>query len=212
MMQKIGSAVAFILLLLAGGGSYFALKSHMASEIYRDRLEELGRDYENLAREYQDAVRKSAVTELRVQEGSLSVLVRAADGVLEEIETPYDPSREIYIDYVLLNGRLWIRRIFDHDTPPSQGLVIDPRRVDVNWHAQKDEAHGKAVYRQLSTGRWAVTVTGSGALGLTKVSDDTSITLISPPEIRDFSELEEAIRQDLADIGPVEIVQRWLSR
>ena len=93
MFQKIGSAIGLILIVVAGGGGYIAVKSHMESEIYRERLHELGADYTRLANEYHEAVRKSAVTELRVQDNELSVLVRTADGVLEEIPTPFDPRR-----------------------------------------------------------------------------------------------------------------------
>lgn len=211
MFQKIGSAIGLILIVVAGGGGYIAVKSHMESEIYRERLHELGADYTRLANEYHEAVRKSAVTELRVQDNELSVLVRTADGVLEEIPTPFDPRREIYIDFVVMNGRLWIRRVFDQETPPSQAVLINPRLVDINWDERSDQEYGKAVYRRLGEGRWAVTVTGSGALGLTQVSADARIDLVSPPEVRDFSELEESIRKDVSEIGPGEVVRRLLN-
>lgn len=211
MFQKIGSAIGLILIFAAGGGGYFAVKSHMESEIYRDRLQSLGADYTRLASDYQEAVRKSAVTELRVKDNELSVLVRTADGVLEEIETPFDPSREIYIDFVVMNGRLWIRRVFDQNTAPSEAILINPRLVDINWDERGDKDYGKAVYRRLGEGRWAITVTGSGALGLRQVSADAGIDLVGPPEIRDFSELEETIRKDLSEIGPGEVVRRLLN-
>lgn len=211
MFQKIGSAVAFILLVVAGGGGYIAVKSHLESEIYRDRLQALGEDYTRLAADYQDAVRKSAVTELRVRDNQLSVLVRTMEGVLEEIPTPFDPRREIYVDYVVLDNRLWIRRIFDHETPPSEAILINPRLLDINWDERSGQEYGKAVYRRLGEGRWAVTVTGSGALGLRQVSADSSIDLVTPPEIRDFSELQESIRKDISEIGPGEVVRRLLN-
>ncbi|MCC5834163.1 MAG: hypothetical protein JJU20_05470 [Opitutales bacterium] len=211
MFQRIGSAIGLILLVVAGGGGYIAVKSHMESEIYRDRLQTLGADYTRLAADYQEAVRKSAVTELRVQDNKLSVLVRTADGVLEEIDTPFDPRREIYIDFVVMNGRLWIRRVFDQETPPSQAVLINPRLIDINWDERSGEEHGKAVYRRLGEGRWAITVTGSGALGLRQVSADAGIDLVGPPEIRDFSELEQSIRKDISEIGPGEVVRRLLN-
>lgn len=212
MGQKIGAALSFILLVLAGTGGYFAMRAHLASEIYRDRLVELSQEYEQLAEEYRAAVRKSAVTELRVFEGKLSVIIRTSEGVFRELETPYDPTGEIYVDYVVLNNRLWIRRVFDQHTSPSQGIIIDPRFVDIDWQDRADEEHGKAVYRRLSEGRWAITVTGSGALGLQRISADARIEWVSAPEIRDFSELEESIRRDSERIGPVEIARRLVGR
>lgn len=212
MSQKIGAALSFILLVLAGSGGYFAMRAHLASEIYRDRLVELSKEYEQLSDLYQEAVRKSAVTELRVVDGRLSVIIRTSEGVIRELDTPYDPSGEIYVDYVVLNNRLWIRRVFDRETSPSQGIIIDPRFADVDWQSRSDEEHGKAVYRRLSEGRWAVTITGSGALGLQRVSPNAHIDLVPAPEVRDFSELEESIRRDTERIGPMEIVKRLVGR
>ena len=69
-------------------------------------LESLARDYSALRETYNEAVRKSVVTELLVKNGTLCVVVRNAAGERETIETPFDPSREIYVDYVLVDGRL----------------------------------------------------------------------------------------------------------
>ncbi len=188
------------------------MRAHLASEIYRDRLVELSREYEHLAEQYQEAVRKSAVTELRVFNGKLSVIIRTSEGVIRELETPFDPTGEIYVDYVVLNNRLWIRRVFDQQTSPSRGILIDPRFADVDWQERSEDEHGKAVYRRLSEGRWAVTITGSGALGLQRVSPNAHIELVPAPEIRNFSELEENIRRETERIGPVEIVKRLVGR
>ena len=49
------------------------VESRVAADIYRQRLTALGADYEALRGRYNEAVRKTAVTELLVKDGSLSV-------------------------------------------------------------------------------------------------------------------------------------------
>jgi hypothetical protein len=100
-------------------------------------------------------------------EGTLSVVIRTADGDTQVLNSPFDPSQEIYVAYVVSNGRLWIRRVFDESTPPGQDMVIDPRFTDVDWSAD-EKSHGKAAYRALGEGHWVVDVTGDGSLGLAR--------------------------------------------
>jgi hypothetical protein len=95
------------------------------------------------------------------------VAIRDASGAVRTIETPFDPSREIYVDFVVLDGRLWIRRVFDDRTPPEQGVLIDPALAEIDW-SEDEAAHGKATYRALGPGRWIVSVTGDGSLGLAR--------------------------------------------
>jgi hypothetical protein len=187
----------------------------LAADVYRDRLARLAGEHEALRTSYNDAVRRSAVTELLVRDGSLSVLVRTPGpegSALREIETPFDPSREIYVDFAVLDGRLWIRRVFDERTPPSLGVVIDPELAQIEWAGAPGSGVrvGKAVYRSLSEGRWVVSVTGQGSLGLERVgpASDAPGELIAAPTVQTFDELPEADRQ-AAEIGWSDI-WRWL--
>ena len=159
----IALAVLAILLALMLVG-YLFFERQVAAEVYRDRLAEISGEYEQLRERYNTAISKTAVTELEVAGGVLTVRVRDAGGVIREIPTELDPSGEIYVDYVVLDGRLWIRRVFDANTPPAEALVIDPELADIEWPTG-ELAHGKAVYRSLDEGRWMVTVTGNGSLG-----------------------------------------------
>lgn len=168
--------------------TYQSLRARVAADVYRQRLDALATEYDHLQDLYNEAIRRTAVTELLVRDGTLSVRVRNALGLIREVETPFDPTREIYVDYVVLDGRLWIRRVFDSRTPPGEALVIEPQVADIDWNAE-NAAHGKAVYRLLDEGRWIVSVTGNGALGLTRAPDDAPVHLSSPPAIRDFDEV-----------------------
>lgn len=187
---------------VAAVGGYFGyrfVKADVASRIYERRLEELALDYKQLVDVYNDAVRRSAVTELVVKGSELSVRVRTIEGQTKSIPTPYDPRGEIYVDFVVLDGRLWIRRIFDSKTAPGEGLVIDPAIATVAWNADgtpksTDEGTrasvGKAVYRALSDGTWVVTVSGDGSLGLTKLEPGQEARLVVRPLIKDYQQIQ----------------------
>ncbi|HZW10762.1 MAG TPA: hypothetical protein VFF69_12735 [Phycisphaerales bacterium] len=202
-------------LAVAGGAcvlGYQFLRAGAAAEIYRTRLTQLADEYEGLRTTYNQAVRKTAVTELAVKDGKLSVLVVADGGVLREIETPYDPSAEIYVDYIVREGRLWIRRVFDAKTPPSQGVIIDPHFAAVAWGQEDAGAEvGKAVYRALGEGRWVVSVTGGGSLGLVKVADDAGVDLERAPAVQDFAAVTVEADRDVESIGLAEIWERLLT-
>jgi len=140
-----------------------------------------------LTKTYNEAVRKTAVTELIVKDRQLSVSIRSTDGELQNIPTPYDPSDEIYVDYVVIEGRLWVRRVFDNKTAPQEGILIDPSLFAINWDEQA--AHeGKAVYRALDEGRWIISVTGDGSLGLQKVNSEKEVPLHSAPAVNKYEE------------------------
>ena len=198
-----------VLTLVLGGLLYQSTHSRIATKIYRDRLQALDQEYQQLRHTYNEAVAKTAVTELIVEEGQLNVAIRTTQGVLKWIPTPFDPSREIYVDYVILDGRLWIRRVFDADTPPGRGLVIDPLHEAVDWPV-RGSAYGKAVYRALTDGRWQVTVTGDGSLGLAKVDDDTGVELISSPSVRDYDLIEKETSARVDKISPSQVIREWL--
>jgi len=209
-MTKALTTVAMAMLVSAGGwfGYRFA-ESKIAVDIYRDRLQTLSTEYEALIDQYNEAVRKTAVTELIVEDGELTVAIRQADGQVRTIETPFDPSMEIFCDYVLMDGRLWIRRVYDDATPPREGVVIDPDVNYVDWDAP-GARYGNAVYRSLDEGRWIVTVTGDGSLGLVKTDRDGPTPLSPPPQVRDYVEIEQQIRREVDSIGFSEVIGRAL--
>ncbi len=177
------------------------------AEIYRDRLSELARDNAALRDRYNQAVRQTAVTELVVTDGALAVVVRTLDGSLETIQTPFDPAREIYVDYVVREGRLWIRRIFDDRTPPGDGVLVDASIADIDWSQESSGAHGKAAYRQLSAGRWVVTVTGDGSLGLAPATGEP-VVLAPPPPVRRYPPVADEAADALRALEPREVAER----
>ncbi|MEM1167222.1 MAG: hypothetical protein AAGI30_13140 [Planctomycetota bacterium] len=141
-------------------------RAHLAGSIYRDRLSALADEYAVLRDQYNRAISRTAVTLVKVEDGEISVVVRTADGGEREIETPFEPGAELYVDYVVLDGRLWARRVFDEHTPASQGVVIEPSIDEVDW-ASSAAPHGKAIYRRLDgDGLWTISVSGNGALSL----------------------------------------------
>jgi len=211
-MMKLITALAVC--LVAGAASMFAWqwgRSQIEADVYKQRLRERVAAYEELADRYNTAIRRTAVTELLVEDGKLSVIIATADGSRRRIETPFDPSREIYADYVVLDGRLWIRRIFDDATAPGLGEVITPELTEVDWD-DPAAIDGRAVYRSLSEGRWVITATGNGALGLAPAPDDTEIDLQPTPEVRDFDQVVQDVEQEMAEVTPGEALRRLFIR
>jgi len=203
-MVRALTLVLLALVALAGFAAYRLVEASVAADVYRERLEQISADYERLRGDYNEAVRRTAVTELVVAEGRLSVVVRTATGELKSFDTPFDPSREIYVDYVVRDGRLWIRRIFDDRTPPGDGLSIDPRMIDVDWETV-GEGFGKAAYRALGDGRWVVDVTGDGSLGLARRGPEEVVDLTPAPPVREFEPMGETIDTTLGSIRPREV-------
>ena len=211
MLSRTGTLISIAMLIAVTAVGYLLLRAQLTTAVYRDRLTVLGQDYTDLAQQYNQAVNRTAVTELWVKEGAISVTVRTDQGVIETIATPFVPGGEIYVDYVVLEGRLWIRRVFDDKTPPEQGVVVNPKLITIDWDAH-DGAHGKAAYRQLTEGRWAVTATGSGALGLARVGEAQAVDLIAPPAIHDYEQVESQADQQANGIGVGEILKHLLVR
>ena len=198
----ISRIVLFFLVAIGAMGAFSAfrlLEASIAADVYRARIAELSDDYESLLQQYNQAVRRTAVTELRVEDGALKVVIRTAQGDLQELDTPFDPGREIYVDYVVHDGRLWIRRLFDEQTPPGEGLVVDPRFVDVDWNLE-DASHGKATYRELGEGSWVVDVTGDGSLGLARRDESEPLRLSPPPPVRDFIPVEHDVQHRMGEV------------
>jgi hypothetical protein len=209
-LRLIGVLSLAVIAALGTASAYSVARSQLAAAVYLERLEVLTQDYENLRDQFNTAVRRTAVTELLVTGNRLSVHIRTADGTTKTIPTPFDPRGEIYVDYAVVDGRLWLRRIFDAQTPPSQAMVIDPSFETVDWE-NSTARYGKAIYRSLGTGRWIVSVTGDGSLGLEQIDPANAASdspLVFAPEIRDFETIEEQVRQRIDRIGWRDVVRR----
>ena len=194
-----GLAVVGATAVVAIVGLRFA-KADAANTVYKSRLQDLSSEYESLRTQYNTAVRQTAVTELVVKDRSVTVQVRTIEGTVETIETEANADKEIYVDFALIEGRLWIRRVFDADTPPSKATLINPKLAQVDWDSESALV-GQAVYRQLGEGRWVVNTSGDGALALTQVSEDQIINLAPPPEIGDFDEIQTQVDQELDKVS-----------
>jgi len=201
--RRLLDLLLIVILGFAGLAGYRLVQMGVEAQVYRERLAAVASDYEELRGRFNEAVRRTAVTELVVDHGALSVVIRNAAGEVQRFETPYDPTREIYVDYVVLDGRLWIRRVFDGVTPPERGMLIDPGLAEIDWSADP-EGHGKAAYRSLGEGRWVVSVTGDGSLGLARVEGDARPELVSPPPVRDYDPIETEVGDVLRDAGVLE--------
>lgn len=191
---------------VAGVAAYRIGHDRLTAEVYRQRLHDVADDLERMRTRYNRAVRRSAVTELRVEGGELSVVIRTPEGVLATIPTDVDPAKEVYVDYVVKDGRLWVRRVFDDATSPSEATVIDPSLVDLDWDAKGLE-HGKAVYRRLNAGRWVVTVTGGGSLGLRRAEAGEDVELQQTPIVEPFEPVEAEAKRRLEAIGVGDVVR-----
>jgi len=210
MTKRVKIAIDVLLLCVIAAVGYRLVRSKVELDVYRDRLAGLANDYEALRSAYNEAVARTAVTELIVKDGRLSLAIRTIQGVDRVIDTPFDPAREIYCDYVLLDGRLWIRRVYDSRTPPSKGLVIDSSLEQVNWN-DPAARYGKAVYRSLDEGRWIVTVTGDGSLGLAKTDAKAEVVLSGPPPVRDYEQIKKQIDDRMADVTAGDVLKRLVA-
>ncbi|MGV6813470.1 MAG: hypothetical protein ACWA5W_00510 [Phycisphaerales bacterium] len=175
-------------------------KADAANAVYQSRLRDLSNDYESLAAQYNQAVRQTAITELIVKDRQITVAVRTIEGTAETIETDCDADKEIYVDFALIEGRLWIRRVFDSDTPPSQATIINPRIAQIDWDSESALV-GQAVYRHLDEGRWIVHAGGDGALALTKVPEDQIVNLSPPPTVDEFDEIQTQVDQEVDKVS-----------
>jgi hypothetical protein len=199
MLKWIEMVIGVLLLCVIAVVGYQWAAARVKMDIYSDRLAELSSEYESLRSMYNQAVQKTSVTELIVKDGRLSLEIRTIEGVKRVIAAPFDPAEEIYCDYVLMEGRLYIRRVYDAHTPPSKGLVIGDNLEHVDWN-DPAARYGKAVYRALSEGRWIVTVTGDGSLGLAKMDAKANVALSGPPPVRDYDQIEKQINEAMAHV------------
>ncbi len=214
MLKRLVTTGLVVLVLAAGGATVLGTgldlaRSRAEAAVYRQRLEELAVQHAGLVDRYNDAVRRTAVTELLVRDPvapseppSLAIRVRTLEGVQREIQTPFDPRAEIFVDFVVRDGRVLIRRIFDEWTPPSLGLVVDGSLGTVDWEAEGVRL-GKAVYRSLQPGRWTVSVSGAGSLDLAWAGpiDSPPAVLAASAAVADFEEVDSEVRDARSAVG-----------
>eukprot|EP00752_Nemacystus_decipiens_P013530 g11988.t1 len=204
MTKRVVLPLSVVALGIAALLGYQWAKSSVAQEIYRDRLTRLQSDYKALAEQYNQAITPRPVTELLVEDGTVCVIVRKGDGELVLVPTTFNAwEDELFVDYALVDGRLLIRRVFDEHTAArsDRAVVIDPDLVEVDW---EDPAipFGKAIYRsRMADGRWVISVTGDGSLGLKQIGDDTAVTLTAQPEVKKYEPVDERADEAVDRIG-----------
>ncbi|MEM9166458.1 MAG: hypothetical protein AAGB48_05480 [Planctomycetota bacterium] len=194
---------------LAGLFGYQLLRADLAAEVYRDRLEGLASEYEALRGTFNEVVAQTAVTELLVEDEALRVRIRNAAGELATLETPFDPNDEIHVDYVIVDGRLLIRRIYDDQTPPAEAMLIDPSLASIDWDAVGTR-HGTTIYRALDEGRWVISVSANGSLDLARIGPSEPIELAEQPPVREYDEIRGEAKTAIDGIGPVDVFGRLL--
>lgn len=181
---------AKLVIFLAGAG--LALAAVAGWEIYRRdnavqaaeaRAASLARQLAEVREERQRLLARTGITLIEVDDDMVRLLVARADGSLQVIPTPYSPDGEIFVDYVVHQGRVLIRRVFDESTSPREAVVVDPALVEINWEALDPRSHGRTVYRQLAPGRWMISISGAGALGLERLDDTAPTPFIQPSQI-----------------------------
>ena len=184
--------ILVLALALAAYVTYEFFELRLISALHKNRLDLAVGRYRELEQLYNRAVERTAVTELLVEDDKVSVIIRTAVGETQRIETIADPKLEVYVDYIVEDSRLWIRRVFDENTPPGKGTLIDPELGRVTW--RPTESHvGKAIYKQLERGRWVVSVTGNGSLGLRRAGAGETVPLQKAPSIDDFAPREDTV-------------------
>ena len=199
-----------MLLTLFGGVSYMGyqvLRNRVAAEVYEERLIETTEELNELSAQYNKAVTLTAVTELEVGAQDVFVNVRTADGMVERHAVEVDPANDIYVDYVVKNGRLLIRRVFDSTRAPDDAGAIDSKLIKLDWN-DPAISHGQAIYRKLTPGRWIVAASGTGALTLAKVEADAEVELMPAPAIGAFKPVEETVKE-IDKIGPSDVLGRF---
>jgi hypothetical protein len=208
-MGRVIALVTVLVLGLAIYAGYRLARAHARAEVYRARLDELATQHQALRGRYNQAVERTAVTELVVNDGKLSVVVVTAEHEIRRIDTPFDPNSEIHVDFVVIDGRLWIRRIHDSDTPASKGLLIDPALASIDW--SDDARRGLAIYRPLGEGRWVVSVSGNGALTLESAPPKERTQLSAGAPVDDYPTIaDEAAGASADDIGVIDTLKALL--
>ena len=94
---------------------------------------------------------------------------------------------------------------------PANAQPIDPALRQVDWQAE-GAVHGKAAYRALAEGRWIVTVTGDGSLGLARAEGAPPLPLVSAPPVRRYDRIEDEVGDAMRAFEPAEVLRTLTAR
>lgn len=209
-MRKVSTLLNVALLAAIAFAGYYLIKSHVEADLYHEKLVALSQDYEKLKTNYNQAVKKTAVTELLVNEdGSICVVFVSMNGEEKVVPTKFRMGSEIFVDFVIIDGRAFFRRVFDENTAPKEAMLIDPKLQEVEW----DKGHassGKATYAKLTEqGRWVVTLTGNGSLDIRKKGDNEPQTVLVPSvDVNDYSQVEKDVKDTVNKISFGDVMGR----
>lgn len=180
-------------------------KAGVMRDAYRVRLADLELKHNALVSDYNQAVSRTAVCEVRQRGGKLSVVTVTADGCREEIPLAFDPAREIHFDFVCLADRLRLRRVYDDKTAPASGVLIESKLARVDWSKHEGD-RGLVLYRTVEEGIYALKVSGTGSLTLEPVQQSVADQLVREPELRRHEPVEKIENAD-AEAGLGEILR-----
>lgn len=203
MLRRLNQLGYALVTLLAIWLLYRFTKSQVEADLYKDKLTSLRADYESLRTDFNKAVKKTAVTELMVEgDGSIHVVFVNLDGSECTVATPFKMGSEIYVDFIVVDGRLMLRRVFDENTRPKEALLIDPALQKVDWQSGKAQ-RGSAIYAQLNKqGRWVVSVTGNGSLEIVHRAPAAQRNpLIAAPAVKEFPQIDKELNEKFDEIG-----------
>jgi hypothetical protein len=158
---------------------------------YQGVLDEYNRAadmFRELKTRYNEVLARTIITELKVENNKCSVILKNSEGVLAEIPIDVNLLKEVFVDYIFFDNRLFIRRVFDSGTAPERApdiLALQNVRgflpAAIDWSNPKFR-FGKSIYRKLTDGTWMITVTGGGALDIDLKQNIPHLEFISPLE------------------------------
>ena len=158
---------------------------------YQSVLDEYNRavdTFNELKSRYNEVLARTIITELKVENNKCSVILKNSEGVLAEIPVEVNLGKEVFVDYIYFDNRLFIRRVFDSGTAPERAadiLALQNVRgflpAAIDWSDPKFRS-GKSIYRKLTDGSWMITVTGGGALDIDRKENIPHLEFISPLE------------------------------
>ena len=205
MTTRLVLLLALVGMALAALAGYHWAKASVAQRVYRDRLVGLQNDYRELAQQYNQAVTPRPVTELWVEEDKVCVVVRKGDEIVR-VPTDFDVRQnEVYVDYILADQRLLIRRVFEFNkvnaVPPDRVVYIDKQLLEVDWDPEHIPYGTSLSFSKREDGRYLISVTGGGALTFQPADEAAEIKLTSRPAIKQYEPVDEQAHAEVDQIG-----------
>lgn len=134
---------------------------------YEQKLKTVITQYNRLLDTFNTVVDKTIITEIKVEDGNVFAIIRNYHRLRKKIPLKVSLKYPVYVDYIIKDNSIILRRVFDAVTPPSKAHNI-VSNLDVNWD-DKSFKYGKAIYKKFSTNKnaiYQITVTGNGSLGI----------------------------------------------